>query len=134
MKEHTNLEVIVTFSFERTVKGEYRTMIGVSPTEMTEEMVDAGADIIGTNCGNGMERMIDIVKEIRKENATIPIHVHANAGLPKNINGVDFFSDTPEDMARLVPAIYKAGANILGGCCGTTPAHIKAIKEASEKL
>lgn len=133
-KENTNLEIIVTFSFEKTLNGDYRTMMGVSPSDMASEMIEAGADIIGTNCGNGMERMIEIVKEIRASDAQIPILVHANAGLPTNIDGVDTFPDTPEDMAALVPAIAAAGANILGGCCGTTPAHISAIKAAAQKL
>ena len=56
--------------------------------------------------------------------------VHANAGLPENINGVDVFPETPEMMAANVGKLIDAGANIIGGCCGTTPAHIKAIKEA----
>jgi 5-methyltetrahydrofolate--homocysteine methyltransferase len=133
-KENTELEVICTFTFERTVSGEYRTMMGVSPSDMAKAMVEAGADIIGANCGNGMERMIEIVKEIRSVDSKTPILVHANAGLPKNINGVDVFPDSPEDMAGLTPALVKAGANIIGGCCGTTPAHIKAIKQAVAKL
>ena len=105
-------------------------MMGVSPTDMVNAMVEAGADIVGTNCGNGMERMIEIVKEIRTVDANIPILVHANAGLPKNVDGVDVFPDTPEDMARMTPDLVAAGANIIGGCCGTTPAHIAAIKQA----
>ena len=129
-KENTNLEVICTFSFERTVRGDYRTMMGVSPTSMTEAMLEAGADIIGTNCGNGIERMIEIVKEIRKTDASIPVLVHANAGLPQNVNGKDVFPETPADMAGMVTDLVAAGANIIGGCCGTTPDHIKAMKEA----
>lgn len=133
IKENTSLEVITTFTFERTTNGEYRTMMGVSPEDMTKAMTAAGADIIGTNCGNGMERMIEIVKEIRATSPDTPILVHANAGLPENVNGVDIFPDTPEDMAALTPALIEAGANIIGGCCGTTPAHISAIKEVVSK-
>ncbi len=132
-KENTSLEVICTFTFEKTATGEYRTMMGVSPAEMAKEISAAGADIIGTNCGNGMERMIEIVRQLRAESDK-PILVHANAGLPKNVNGVDIFPDTPEDMAKLVPGIVEAGANIIGGCCGTTPAHISAIKDAVNNL
>ena len=128
VKENTDLEIICTFSFEKTVSGEYRTMMGISPADMVAALVPAGADIVGTNCGNGMERMIEIVKEIRAADANIPILVHANAGMPKNVNGKDIFPDTPEDMAEMTPALIAAGANIIGGCCGTTPEHIKAIK------
>ncbi len=133
-RENTDLEVICTFTFERTIQGDYRTMMGVSPVEAARAAMEAGADIIGTNCGNGFERMIDIVKEIRTVSPDIPVLVHANAGLPKNIDGVDVFPDTPEQMASLVPDLVNAGANIIGGCCGTTPDHIRAIKQAVERL
>lgn len=133
-KDNTNLEIICTFTFEKTINDDYRSMMGVSPTEMAKAIIAVGADIIGTNCGNGMARMIDIVKELRAVDADIPILVHANAGLPKNIDGVDIFPDTPEGMANLLPGIVAAGANIIGGCCGTTPAHIAALKAAAEAL
>ena len=129
-KENTGLEVICTFTFERTVRGDYKTMMGLSPMDAAKAVVEAGADIIGTNCGNGIERMIEIVKEIRSVEPTTPILVHANAGLPVNIDGKDVFPESPLDMAKYIPELVAAGANIIGGCCGTTPAHIKAIKEA----
>ena len=133
-KENTDLEVIATFTFEADPDGNYNTMMGVTPAEAAKAAIDAGADIIGTNCGNGFKQMIDIVREMRKVNSEIPILVHANAGLPQNINGVDVFPETPEMMASLVPEIVKAGANIIGGCCGTSPEHIRAIKKAVNKL
>ena len=129
-KENTELEVICTFTFEQTVNGDYRTMMGVSPSEMAVAMLEAGADIIGTNCGNGIERMIDIVRELKKTAPEIPIFVHANAGVPVNVDGVDTFPETPEDMKSRVHALVNAGANIIGGCCGTTPEHIRAMKDA----
>lgn len=129
-KENTDLEVIATFTFEKTVQGDFKTMMGVSPEQMASAMLAAGADIIGTNCGNGFAGMIDIVKAIRTVATDTPVLVHANAGLPKNINGTDVFPETPEDMAARVPDLIAAGANIIGGCCGTTPAHITAIKNA----
>ena len=130
VKKNTKCEAIVTFTFSRTVNGDYRTMMGVSPEQAAEAMLEAGADIIGTNCGNGIERMIEIVKVMRKVAPATPILVHANAGLPKNVNGVDIFPETPEMMAAQVHGLVAAGANIIGGCCGTTPAHIKAMREA----
>jgi 5-methyltetrahydrofolate--homocysteine methyltransferase len=133
-RENTACEVICTFTFERTVQGEYRTMMGVSPAMAASALVEAGAHIIGANCGNGMERMVDIVRELRKAAPTTPILVHANAGLPKTVDGLDVFPETPADMAARVPALVAAGANIIGGCCGTTPAHITAIKQAAEAL
>lgn len=130
VKENTKLEIICTFTFDKTVRGDFRTMMGVSPTDAAKAAVSAGADIIGTNCGNGIEHMIDIVKEIRNVIPDVPVLVQANAGMPQNIDGKDVFPESPDDMAKLTPALVKAGANIIGGCCGTTPEHIKAMKEA----
>ena len=133
-REQTACEVICTFTFDRTVTGEYRTMMGVSPTDAAKSALEAGAHIIGANCGNGMERMVEIVHEMRAVAPQTPILVHANAGLPKNIGGVDVFPETPEDMAARIPVLVAAGANIIGGCCGTTPAHIAAIRQAVNAL
>jgi 5-methyltetrahydrofolate--homocysteine methyltransferase len=129
-RENTGMEVICTFTFEKTEHGGYRTMMGVTPADAATASVKAGAHIIGANCGNGIDRMIEIVREMRKAAPTTPILVHANAGLPQNINGVDVFPDTPEKMGQMVKDLVKAGANIVGGCCGTTPAHITAMKKA----
>jgi 5-methyltetrahydrofolate--homocysteine methyltransferase len=133
-KENTKLEVICTFTFEKTAQGEFRSMMGLSPADAARAAAQAGADIIGTNCGNGMARMVDIVKEMRAASPSLPILVHANAGLPRNENGITVFPETPEMMASLVPGLAEAGANVIGGCCGTTPDHIKAIKNAVMKL
>ena len=132
-RENTGCEVICTFTFQRGAKG-YRTMMGLSPAKAAQQAVQAGAHIIGPNCGNGMEQMIEIVKEMRAAASTTPILVHANAGLPKNVNGVDVFPESPEEMGARVKAIVEAGAGIVGGCCGTTPAHIKAIRQAVDAL
>lgn len=133
-KENTSCEVFCTMTFEKIIGGGYRTMMGISPAEMAESLVEAGADLIGTNCGNGMEDMIGMVKEIRSVNSSIPILVHANAGMPRLENGVTTFPETPEDMASRVKDIISAGANIVGGCCGTTPAHIGKVREVVESL
>ena len=130
VKENTKLEIICTFTFEKTPKGDYKTMMGVDPVSAMNAAIEAGADIAGANCGNGIERMVEIVKEMRGANKDIPILVHANAGLPQNVGGEVVFPETPEVMAALAPKLAAAGANIIGGCCGTTPAHIKAMKEA----
>lgn len=126
-KQGTGLEVIATFTFELTVQGSYRSMMGVSPGEAARAMVEAGADIIGTNCGSGFERMIPVVREIREAVPDRPILVHANAGLPvQDPEGVRY-PDTPEFMASLLPGLIDAGASVIGGCCGTGPDHIRAL-------
>ena len=134
VKENTGLEVICTFTFDPIGGNEYRTMMGISPADAALACVGAGADIIGTNCGNGLENMINIVTQMREAVPAIPILVHANAGLPKIINGIITYPDTPEQMKELIPQIVRAGANIIGGCCGTTPAHIAVIKETVNEL
>ena len=132
-RENTPCEIICTMTFERTVTGEYRSMMGVSPSEMVSVLLDAGAHIIGANCGNGVEGMINITNEIRSVDKTIPILIHANAGLPKYEDGKTVFPESPEMMASFVTGLVKAGANIIGGCCGTTPAHIRNIANVVKK-
>ena len=132
-KENTNCEVFCTMTFDKTVTGEFRSMMGVAPTDMVNTLIQAGAEIIGANCGNGIADMIGIVKEIRKANNNIPILVHANAGMPEYDDGKTIFPETPNEMAELVPKILEAGANIIGGCCGTTPGHICKVRDAINK-
>ncbi|MBA4410800.1 MAG: methionine synthase [Odoribacter sp.] len=133
-KENTACEVICTMTFDKILSGEYRTMMGISPSEMTETLIEAGATIIGANCGNGIADMIGIVKEIRQVNETIPILIHANAGMPHYCDGKTTFPETPADMARRVKEITEAGANIIGGCCGTTPDHICEVHHVVKNL
>ncbi|MBN1699142.1 MAG: homocysteine S-methyltransferase family protein [Spirochaetales bacterium] len=132
--DNTPLEVICTFTFEKTPAGEFRTMMGVSPSGMAEKMIEAGAHIIGTNCGNGIALMIPIVREIRTIDAAIPVLVHANAGSPVFENGKTVFPETPSETASYVAELVSSGANIVGGCCGTTPDHIRAIKKVVDGL
>ena len=126
-RDATDIDVVCTFTFEKTPQGEFRTMMGVSPTEMAAAVKEAGASIIGTNCGNGFEHMIDIVREIRSIDKETPILVHANAGKPEFIAGETVFPETPDMMASHVEMLRDCGANIIGGCCGTTPDHIRAL-------
>jgi 5-methyltetrahydrofolate--homocysteine methyltransferase len=129
-KDHTGLEIICTFTFDKTPKGEYRTIMGVTPAQMARAIVEAGTDIIGANCGSGMAQMLEVVRELRAVDRKTPILIHANAGLPVMDGERVTYPETPETMASFFPALLKAGANIIGGCCGTTPAHIDALVEA----
>jgi len=133
-KETTSLPVATTFTFEKKYGNEYRTMMGVSTSEMVKEVKNVGSDIIGSNCGNGFEQMIDIVKELRKVDEETPILIHANAGLPVYENGETIFPETPEMMTSRIGELIKSGANIIGGCCGTTPEHISAFAHFIKKL
>jgi len=133
-KENTACEVICTMTFDKILSGDFRTMMGISPAEMTETLIEAGATIIGANCGNGIADMIGIVKEIRQVNAKIPILIHANAGMPHYCDGETTFPESPADMASRVKEIIEAGANIIGGCCGTTPDHICEVHHVVKSI
>jgi 5-methyltetrahydrofolate--homocysteine methyltransferase len=128
VKENTSLEIICTFTFDKSESG-YRTLMGVSPQQMAETLIAFGADIIGANCGTGYEDMIEITRMIREVSANISIIIQANAGLPIIENGELIYSETPEKIKEIIPKLIDAGANIIGGCCGTTPEHIKVISQ-----
>jgi 5-methyltetrahydrofolate--homocysteine methyltransferase len=132
-RENTPCEVICTMTFDYLSTGEYRTMMGVSPAEMVTSLKVAGAHIVGANCGNGIEGMIRITEEIRLADNEIPVLIHANAGLPTLQGTCTIFLDSPEMMAEFAPHLAKAGANVIGGCCGTTPAHIHKLVEVLKK-
>lgn len=126
-KENTKCEVICTMTFDGNNDIGFHTMMGTTPEAAAESLIEAGADIIGTNCGNGIENMIRITKQIRIVDKMIPILIQANAGLPSLINGKVMFSETPDYIAKWIHPLIDVGANIIGGCCGTTPEHIRKI-------
>jgi len=119
---------LATMTFSKGPAG-YRTMMGDSPAEVAKALEAAGADVVGANCGLGIEDIINIVREMRPATAK-PILVHVNAGMPELKDGRTVFPDSPEHMAAKVPELHEAGAQIIGGCCGTTPEHIRAMVTA----
>lgn len=130
-KENTRLPVICTFTFEARPRG-FRTMMGVTPERAALGAVEAGADIVGANCGHGIAGMVEIARQMRAVLPTTPILINANAGLPVLEEGKTVFKDTPEFMASRVGDLLNAGTQIIGGCCGTTPDHIAAIARAAK--
>lgn len=128
-KDHTGLVVMCTFTFESGARG-FHSIMGVTPERAAEEAVAAGAHIVGANCGNGMVPMIEIARRMHAAVPDVPLLVQANAGAPVYQAGIPLFQESPEEMARQVSALLAAGASIIGGCCGTTPAHITAIARA----
>jgi 5-methyltetrahydrofolate--homocysteine methyltransferase len=125
----TGLPIICTFTFENGF-----SMMGVTPEAYAEKMLELGVDILGTNCGNGLDGMVDYVKAIRSIAPDHPILIHANAGLPVLQGTETVYPETPEHMSGFVPSILEAGACIVGGCCGTGPEHIKSIKSIVSSL
>ncbi len=134
VKQASKLDVGCTFTFSKNQDGVYRTMMGTDVEAYLEMALSAGADIIGANCGNGTAGMIEIVKVIRAIDASIPVLVHANAGLPIYQDGKTVFPESADEMASQIVELVKAGANIVGGCCGTTPEHIRQIVQVVGSL
>ncbi len=127
-----SIEVMATMTFDHTPRG-YRTIMGVDCKRAVEELGEAGADILGSNCGYGIEQMVPIAEEFRKLTDK-PILIQANAGRPEIVNNETVYRETPEETASYVEALVEAGASIIGGCCGTTPEYIKAIKRVIDRL
>ncbi len=132
-KDNTNLPVVVTLTFNKTAAGEFRTMMGESPEQMVEKTTAAGADILGSNCGQGPEPMLELCSKIRPL-TDLPLMFQPNAGLPAFENGQAVFKATPEEMANIAAIFRVVGANIIGGCCGTTPVHIEAMRKNLDRL
>ena len=124
------LAVAVSMTFDPQVNGGYATMMGVRPDGFAAAARDAGADIVATNCGTGPASMSEIVRELRAAAPDAPILAMPNAGMPVLEAGQTVFKMTPDEMAARVPDLLDAGATVIGGCCGTTPAHIAALKQA----
>ncbi len=134
-KDNTKCTVIITMTFSGDVNSGYYTMMGISPEEMMTSMKEAGAHVIGSNCGNGIGNMIGIVKALRAADNKIPVIIQPNAGLPELIDGKTVYNESPEMMASFVPDLLSAGADIIGGCCGTTPEHIIQMRKmAASKM
>ncbi len=123
----TGLPVVACMTFD-TGRHKDRTMMGTTPEQAADELTRAGADCIGANCGQGVEGYVAIAGRLRAA-AGRPVWIKANAGLPEVIDGRPAWRQTPQQFASYVPALVEAGASFIGGCCGTTPEFIKAIRE-----
>ena len=130
-KEISDIPVIASMSFQ-TVKNGGRTMMGNSAEECATRLAEVGASGIGANCGDLVPLEMAEVVSIIKEHTSLPIIAQPNAGKPKVEAGKVFYTN-PELYAKQTLECYKAGARIIGGCCGTTPEHIKILSELIEK-
>jgi 5-methyltetrahydrofolate--homocysteine methyltransferase len=133
IRENTNCEIVCTFTFEKMISGEYRSMMGYSPQDVALALSNEGASILGANCGNGISGMIDIVKAFRSVSAEIPVLIQANAGIPVLRDGKTVFPESPQEMAAAVPELILAGASAIGGCCGTGPEHIRQLAQTIKR-
>lgn len=120
----TGLPVVACMVFD-SGKEKDRTMMGTRPEEAAAELTAAGADVIGANCGQGIEGFAAICRRLRASTDR-PIWIKANAGLPRAVDGRAVYDTTPEQFASRVPTLVEAGASFVGGCCGTSPDFITA--------
>ncbi|MEW5794775.1 MAG: homocysteine S-methyltransferase family protein [Candidatus Zixiibacteriota bacterium] len=127
-----DLPVIATMTFDSTSRG-FFTIMGVTVEQAARGLSDAGTDIVGSNCGNGIDNMVKIASEFRKH-THMPIIIQSNAGLPRFESGRAVYAETPEFMAAHVRNLLECGVSIIGGCCGTTPEHIAAIRRELDKI
>ena len=127
----TGLPVVLSMVFD-SGPDQDRTMMGLSPQEVALKLTDAGADVVGANCGIGVESAVTICEQLRK-GTHLPIWLKPNAGLPVIHEGNLAYTVTPEEFSARVPDLIAAGASYIGGCCGTTPAHINAMRRTMIK-
>ena len=132
-KEATDLPVVISMTFASGPEGT-STMMGNSPADMVRMAMKEGADAVGANCGVGPENYVRVARMLRQA-CSLPVWIKPNAGLPSvGKDGKTTFPMRPRDFAAFAPRLVEAGANFIGGCCGTTPAHIKALRKAVDKL
>ena len=127
-KENTGLVVMATMVFDKGPRG-YFTMFGVTPEQAVEGLEEAGADVVGTNCGSGIEKMVEIATRMRAVTDGYLV-VQSNAGLPEIRQGEVCYPESPEFMAEHYRKLAELPVNILGGCCGTTADHIRALVQS----
>jgi 5-methyltetrahydrofolate--homocysteine methyltransferase len=127
-----SIPVMATMTFDPLPQG-FFTVMGVGITQAADGLREAGADIIGSNCGNGIDNMVKIAAEFGKA-SDLPLIIQSNAGLPKIAGGDVVYPETPDFMAARIPSLVNAGVKIVGGCCGTAPDHIAAFRKAVDSL
>lgn len=134
VRENTDLTCIASFTFDPLADGRYASMMGIYPEQFAEKALVAGAHVLGSNCGLGPDHMVNIIKGIKSVAGSVPVMAMPNAGMPVLVDGKTVFPESPETFASKLNALVEAGASIIGGCCGTSPAHIAELALAVEKL
>ncbi len=131
-QENFDGPIVTSMTFDRGPKG-YATMMGVTPEQAAAELQEAGADVVGSNCGHGIENMVDVIA-LMAPATDLPIWAKPNAGMPELVEGETVFNETPEEMVSHFEELVEAGARFIGGCCGTTPDHIRALITARDRM
>ncbi|ARE86417.1 homocysteine S-methyltransferase family protein [Clostridium formicaceticum] len=129
VKDIADIPIVCSMTFQENM----RTLTGSDPKTVVTVLEALGVDVIGANCGFGPDMMIKILKEMC-DVSDRPLIVQPNAGLPKLVEGTSIYDLSPEKMANYVEDLVLSGANIVGGCCGTTPEHLKLMVEAASSI
>jgi 5-methyltetrahydrofolate--homocysteine methyltransferase len=124
-KAAPDMPVITTMTFD--TRG--HTMMGVSPEKAVKALCELGAAAVGGNCGNGPDEILAVIKKMHAANPTAILVAKSNTGMPELVNGKAVYKAKPDDMAQYAREIREAGARVIGACCGSTPAHLKAMAE-----
>ncbi len=131
VKDATDLPVIASMSFDSGPQ-RTRTMMGAKAEECAAALDDAGADVVGCNCGAGIEHILPVVVALRGA-TELPLWVKPNAGMPELEGGRAVWKQTPDQFVHFVPPLIEAGANVIGGCCGSGPDHIAKVAACLER-
>lgn len=126
--KETGLPVVASMVFDSGAHHD-RTMMGKTPEQAARAMAEAGADVVGANCGRGVDGYVDVCRRMRAT-VELPLWLKPNAGLPELVDGRAVYSATPEQFATGVLELVAAGASFVGGCCGTNPEFIRAVAGA----
>jgi 5-methyltetrahydrofolate--homocysteine methyltransferase len=127
-----SIPVLATMTFDVTPRG-FFTVMGTSIEKASHGLEDVGADVVGSNCGNGIEKMVAIAREFKKV-ANLPILIQSNAGLPELRDSTAVYPESPEFMRDKAKELVDLGVEVIGGCCGTTPEHIRALRQMIDGL
>jgi methionine synthase I (cobalamin-dependent) len=130
--KQTGLPVIVSMVYD-SGEDKDRTMMGNSPEEVVAEISKIGVDGIGANCGQGIEAFLPICRRLRQA-TDLPIWIKPNAGLPDIVDDDVIFRTTPDEFVRFVPDLVQAGADFIGGCCGTNQGFVRAIRQSVDDM
>jgi 5-methyltetrahydrofolate--homocysteine methyltransferase len=122
----SQVPLVATMTFENRKRG-FFTVMGNTIPQSAKALADAGADMLGSNCGNGIENMVAIAREFRQA-TDLPLVIRPNAGLPAIHDGATVYPETPEFMASFLRQLLEFKPAVIGGCCGTTPNHVRAFR------
>ena len=123
--------VMASMTFDATPRG-YFTVMGISVERAASGLAEAGADVVGSNCGHGIEQMIGIAEAMRSA-SPLPVLIQANAGLPEIRGNEVVYPEGPESFAAGCERLLELGVSVIGGCCGTTPDHTRALRRMVDR-